>query len=185
MLREEPAVSRNIRGHADGSSHERHCDRAREVSLTDAAPMATLPLQLCPQNPLSLGDILTVDALPRLTTRREFSPPPSGFVAFLDTSDAPGRTERLACEAGRSRGIMRNARARAAKQARRAGGGGDAVFGGERTSVANARCPGMQSSHPGASMQAIECVYRGWRDYAMTFPPGHVAAELLVDPLRR
>ena len=35
----------------------------------------------------------------------------------------------------------------------------------EDARVMNARCPGMQPLHPGASMRAIECVYRGWRDY--------------------
>ena len=52
-------------------------------------------------------------------------------------------------------------------------------------SVPNARCPGMQCSHPGASMEAIECVYRGWRDYEMRSPSRARARTVTSDPLRR
>ena len=31
----------------------------------------------------------------------------------------------------------------------------------------NARCPGMKELMPGHLYEAIECVYRGWRDYEM------------------
>src|SRR5688572_23846573 len=84
--------------------------------------------------------------------------------------------------AKRDPAAARKAGASSARGARRPRGAEDARW--RTRQGGNARCPGMQGSHSGASMQAIECVYRGWRDY-VSLSAVSAREKAYSDPLRR